>query len=94
MNQHLTDNSVPQLAPAHRFQWEEAQGCHVLLYPEGMVKLSPSAGEIIQRCDGRATVAEIIAGLRRQFPGAELEGDVRKFLKVAHENGWIRYESG
>ena len=34
----------------------------VLLYPEGMVKLNPSAGEILKRCDGERT-SEIIAEL-------------------------------
>ncbi|HQE41111.1 MAG TPA: pyrroloquinoline quinone biosynthesis peptide chaperone PqqD, partial [Zoogloea sp.] len=34
-----------------RFQWEPAQQAHVLLYPEGMVKLNQSAGEILKRCD-------------------------------------------
>lgn len=81
--------AVPTLAPTFRFQWEEAQGCHVLLYPEGMVKLNPSAGAILERCDGVRTVAEIIADLERAFPGADLEGDVCRFLEVARDNGWI-----
>jgi pyrroloquinoline quinone biosynthesis protein D len=93
VNQHTFDNRIPRLAPTYRFQWEEAQGCHVILYPEGMVKLSASASEIVKRCDGNATVAEIIAGLHSQFPEAELGDDVRKFLEVAHENGWISYQS-
>ena len=73
-----------------RFQWEEAQDCHVILYPEGMVKLSTSAGEIMKKCDGEKTVANIIAELNAQFPDADLDDDVYKFLEEAHENGWIR----
>ena len=38
----------PRVARGFRLQWEEAQGCHVLLYPEGMVKLNRSAGEILR----------------------------------------------
>jgi pyrroloquinoline quinone biosynthesis protein D len=90
VNQLITDNSIPKLTPTYRFQWEQAQDCYVILYPEGMVKLSPSASEIIKRCDGKVTVADIIADLSRQFPEADLDGDIRKFLEVAHENGWIR----
>jgi len=90
VNQHIIENSIPELAPSYRFQWEQAQGCHVILYPEGMVKLSPSASEILKRCDGKATVANIIADLNHQFPEADLADDVRKFLEVAYENGWIR----
>lgn len=79
-----------EISPKYRFQWEEAQRAWVLLYPEGMVKLNESAGEILKFCDGRRALAEIVHELKRQFPGADLEGDVREFLKVAHEQGWVR----
>lgn len=82
--------TVPVLSPTHRFQWEEAQGCHVVLYPEGMVKLSPSAAEILKRCDGTQTVAAIIEDLKRSFEGAQIDDDVYRFLEIAHDNGWIR----
>ena len=57
-------------ASAHgfRLQWEPVQNCHVLLYPEGMVKLNGSAGEIMKRCDGQRSVAAIVAELERAFP--------------------------
>jgi pyrroloquinoline quinone biosynthesis protein D len=89
----LNDDSIPAIAPTFRFQWEQAQGCYVILYPEGMVKLSPSAGEIMKRCDGAMTVNEIIQELKRQFPDADLEADVRTFLEVAYDHGWIRFHS-
>ena len=38
----------PGVARHFRLQWEEAQGAWVLLYPEGMVKLNQSAGEILR----------------------------------------------
>ena len=36
-------DSIPEVAPTFRVQWEEVQDCWVVLYPEGMVKLSQSA---------------------------------------------------
>ncbi|MCZ6526778.1 MAG: pyrroloquinoline quinone biosynthesis peptide chaperone PqqD [Gammaproteobacteria bacterium] len=90
MQQLFVSDSIPRIAPMFRFQWEEIQNCFVLLYPEGMVKLSQSAGEIMKRCDGESTVAEIIADLNRVFPEVNLNTDVHKFLEVAHENGWIK----
>lgn len=86
----MDDSLKPALAPTFRFQWEEVQNCHVILYPEGMVKLSASAGEILRRCDGQRSIADIIADLGRQFPGHDLAADVKKFLEEAHEHGWIR----
>lgn len=84
--------AVPRLGHGFRFQWEPAQGCHVLLYPEGMVKLNRSAGEILARCDGRTTVAAIVADLAKTFAmddAAGLEADVRAFFAMAAERNWI-----
>jgi pyrroloquinoline quinone biosynthesis protein D len=82
--------TVPTIASGFRLQWEEAQDCHVILYPEGMVKLSPSAGEILKRCDGQRSIEKIIEDLSTAFPGTDLGPDVYKFLEVAYDNGWLR----
>ena len=67
---------------------------YVILYPEGMIKLNPAAGEILRRCDGAHTVAALIDDLKRQFPDAEnLSNDVLTFLGTAHEHQWIRDKS-
>ena len=86
----ITLASVPRVSPMFRFQWEEAQSCHVLLYPEGMVKLSGSAGEILQLVNGKSTVGELIAALKEKFPGASLDNDVLNFLEAAYGHGWLR----
>ncbi len=86
-------SDIPEIAPTFRFQWEEAQDCYVILYPEGMVKLSQSAGEIMKRCDGEKDTSEIISELKTTFPGVDLETDVRNFLENARNNGWIRFKS-
>lgn len=86
-------DSVPVLALGYRFQWEPAQDCYVLLYPEGMVKLNPAAGEILKRIsEKKQTVGELIAELKAAFNGADLDDDVYQFLEEAHDNDWIRAE--
>ena len=82
--------SVPALASMFRFQWEEAQQCHVLLFPEGMIKLNQSSGEILKLCDGTRDVASIVEALETKFQASGLAGDVLEFLEAAHGNGWIR----
>jgi pyrroloquinoline quinone biosynthesis protein D len=72
-----------------RLQWEPAQNAHVLLYPEGMVKLSDSAAHILKRVDGANSVSTIIRDLERTFPGTDLGGDVVEFLNIACERGWV-----
>ncbi|MEY8213185.1 MAG: pyrroloquinoline quinone biosynthesis peptide chaperone PqqD, partial [Colwellia sp.] len=55
----ITPTTTPSLNTMFRFQWEKAQNCFVLLFPEGMVKLNGSAGEIMQLIDGKKTVQQI-----------------------------------
>ncbi|NMT62296.1 pyrroloquinoline quinone biosynthesis peptide chaperone PqqD [Marinobacter orientalis] len=81
---------IPRLRPGFRFQWEPAQNAHVLLYPEGMVRLNDSAGAVLKEVDGQRNVADIVATLEQQFPDAgSLEGDVSEFLKDAEQQHWI-----
>jgi pyrroloquinoline quinone biosynthesis protein D len=85
-------DQIPQLNRMFRFQWEEAQGCHVLLYPEGMIKLNDSAGAILSEVNGERDCAAIIQALETRFPDAgELGPDVLEFLAIAHEQNWVRY---
>lgn len=83
---------VPSLRRGFRFQWEPAQNCHVLLYPEGMIQLNESAALILQQVDGKRTLAEMITILQEQFPDApDLAADVQQFMEVAHGNFWLEY---
>ena len=79
----------PRVARGFRLQWEAAQDCHVLLYPEGMVKLNRSAGEILTRCTGTASVTEIVADLETAFGATGLRPDVDAFLDMARQQRWV-----
>ena len=85
------DSAAFQLNPRYRLQWEEAQQSHVLLYPEGMVKLNGSAAEILRHCQHPTTAAQLLATLRTAFPDApaSLADDVREFLLHARQQEWI-----
>jgi pyrroloquinoline quinone biosynthesis protein D len=85
----IGSDSVPRIGHGFRLQWEEAQQAHVLLYPEGMVKLNGSAGEILTRCDGAAPVRTIVADLEQRFATTGLEADVLAFLRMAQERRWV-----
>ena len=80
----------PALRRGFRLQWEPRQDCHVLLYPEGMIKLNASAGQILGLVDGQRSVADIIDSLSASFPGVPgIDEDVLAFLEVAHAQFWI-----
>jgi len=85
----ITADSRPTIDRRFRLQWEAAQNAHVLLYPEGMIKLNASAGEILKRCDGQATVADITANLEQAFATTGLSGDVMAFIAMAVEKHWV-----
>ncbi len=81
--------NTPALNRRFRMQWEEAQQCNVLLYPEGMITLNGSAGEILKCCDGVATVEQIVATLEAKFNTTGLRNDVEAMLAHAFEQNWI-----
>ncbi|AQY68867.1 MULTISPECIES: pyrroloquinoline quinone biosynthesis peptide chaperone PqqD [Pseudomonas] len=80
----------PTWRQGYRYQYEPAQKGHVLLYPEGMIKLNESAALIGGLIDGERDVATIIGELDKQFPGVpELGNDVEQFMEVARAEHWI-----
>lgn len=87
--QPIADDAVPRIGRSFRLQFEPQQDAWVLLYPEGMVKLNPSAAEILRRCDGEQSVAQIIAALEQAFDQQGLGDDVRNFLAMARQQHWV-----
>jgi pyrroloquinoline quinone biosynthesis protein D len=85
----IAETARPSIGRGLRLQWEPAQNAHVLLYPEGMIKLNGSAGEIMKRCDGVRTVADITADLEQTFATSGLSGDVVAFVSMALDKKWL-----
>ena len=83
-------SSTPSVASMFRLQWEEVQQCWVLQYPEGMVKLNGSAGEIMRRLNGEKTVQTVISDLETDFGTTGLQADVLAFLEIAGQQGWVK----
>ncbi len=79
----------PKLSRHFRLQWEPAQDAHVLLYPEGMVKLNASAAAILSCCDGSRDVLAIVAELEQRFSASGLHDDVNSWLVTAADQKWI-----
>lgn len=88
----VTATTQPRVAGGFRLQWEPVQDCHVLLYPEGMVKLNGSAGEIMKRCDGLQTVAAIAADIEKTYAQQGLEADVTAFVELAGKQRWLAWD--
>ena len=88
----LSTSTQPRVGPGFRLQWESVQDCFVLLYPEGMVKLNGSAGEIMKRCDGKRDVTAIVADLETSFSTKGLGPDVLAFIEMAAKQRWLVWD--
>jgi pyrroloquinoline quinone biosynthesis protein D len=87
----INQTDIFAIAHHHRFQWEEAQDCFVILFPEGMVKLNGGAGEVLNQVDGKRTVADVITDLKNKFPDVpDIEHDIVGMFDLALEKGWLR----
>ena len=86
----ITPGANPRMSALYRLQFESTQDSWVLLYPEGMVRLNAPAAEILQRCDGRRSVDEIVTELEIAFAQTALRDDVVVFLSQALQRGWLQ----
>lgn len=85
----IDSTTKPTIGRGYRLQWEPAQNAHVLLYPEGMIRLNVSAGEILKRCDGERTLGDIVSDLERTFETSDIEDDITAFIAMAVTNKWV-----
>ncbi len=90
-NSSIRPQDRPAINPIFLLRWEKTQDAHVLLYPEGVIKLNESAAEILKRCTGDASVAAIIAELKALFAAdsAQVENGIYRFLETSYAKGWI-----
>jgi len=73
----------PRLPRGVRLVHNEAHGGFVLLAPERVIKADAIAAEILKRCDGNASVADIVDDLGRTYnaPRDRIAGDVIRLLQ-------------
>ncbi len=90
MTTSVNHADIYKLARHYRFQWEDAQQCHVLLFPEGMIKLNGGAGEVIKRVDGNKSVGDVVQELEMAFPDeADIQKDILAMFDLAVEKAWL-----
>ncbi len=78
--------SYPRLAPGCRLGENNQQ--RVLLMPERALRLNGPSLEIVERCDGKHTVQEIVADLQKIYSKAapeKVEQDILGYLGLLHD---------
>ena len=78
----IAPDAKPKLPRGVRLTHNEAQGGWVLLAPERVFKADAIAAEIVKRCTGETTLAEIVNDLAKTFnaPRERIHADVSKLL--------------
>ena len=84
-----TDNVRPRLPAKARLKWDAVREKHLLLFPEGLLVLNPTAHAVLALCDGQRTIADIIQTLAAQYANDSLAGDVRDLLQTLADKGLV-----
>jgi pyrroloquinoline quinone biosynthesis protein D len=79
----------PRLATGARLQYDEVREEHLLLVPEGVVRLNPTAAEVLELCDGERSLDDIVVALSERYDGADLGPDVRGLVRAMAEKGLV-----
>jgi pyrroloquinoline quinone biosynthesis protein D len=90
---NLEMHAQPRLAPGCRLS-EPNRGPRMLQMPERALRLNGPSLEIVERCDGKHTVQQIISELQKIYSKAEpqrVEKDILGYLALLREEGAIEF---
>ena len=79
----------PRLVTGARLRYDEVREEHLLLIPEGAVRLNASAAEVLELCDGERSLDEIVAALSVRYEGAEVRDDVLELVDAMTQKGLV-----
>lgn len=77
----------PRLANHAMLRRDDVRGLDMVLLPERVIKLNPTAAAVVHLCDGRRTVGDIVSAVQTTFDGPDLEADVQHLLSRLREQG-------
>jgi pyrroloquinoline quinone biosynthesis protein D len=79
----------PRLVTGARLRYDEVREEHLLLVPEGAVRLNPTAAEVLELCDGERSLDEIVGVLTTRYDGADVSEDVRGLVDAMAHRGLL-----
>jgi len=85
----IPEDARPRLAAKARLKWDEVRQKHLLLFPEGVLVLNPTAHEVVALCDGRRTVADLVRVLQERYTMEKVSSDVRELLGRLVQKGLV-----
>ena len=85
----MTPDSIPSLWRLARLDFDPVRQRHVLLYPEGAVLLNETGAAILELCNGRRTLGEIVTILTERYQ-SDVSADVVEYLTGMADRELIR----
>jgi pyrroloquinoline quinone biosynthesis protein D len=79
----------PRLATGARLSYDDVREEHVLLIPEGAVRLNPTAAEVLELCDGERSLDDIVGALSARYDGADVRDDVVELVDAMTQKGLV-----
>jgi len=79
----------PRLVTGARLQYDDVRSEHVLLIPEGVGRLNPTAAEVLELCDGERSLDDIAGVLSARYDGADVHDDVRELVDGLAAKGLV-----
>ena len=79
----------PRLATGARLSYDDVREEHVLLIPEGAVRLNPTAAEVLELCDGERSLDDIAGALSERYDGADVHADVAELVDAMTQQGLL-----
>jgi pyrroloquinoline quinone biosynthesis protein D len=79
----------PRLVTGARLRYDEVREEHLLLVPEGAVRLNPTAAEVLGLCDGERSLDDIVGVLSARYDGADLGDDVHELVDAMAQRGLV-----
>ena len=79
----------PRLVTGARLRYDEVREEHLLLIPEGAVRLNPTAAEVLELCDGERSLDDIVGALSARYEGADVRDDVVELLDAMTQKGLV-----
>jgi pyrroloquinoline quinone biosynthesis protein D len=79
----------PRLVTGARLQYDDVREEHLLLVPEGAVRLNSTAAAVLELCDGERSLDEIVGTLSERYNGADLRDDVRGLVDGMTQRGLV-----
>jgi pyrroloquinoline quinone biosynthesis protein D len=79
----------PRLVTGARLRYDEVREEHLLLVPEGVVRLNPTAAEVLELCDGERSLDDIVGALSARYEGADVRDDVLELVDAMAQRGLV-----